>query len=102
MSISRTGACNPLVTGKSRAIRVSYITCTEVYGVLGWLKCTVAWLRLRYKGEEKNDKYETKLLQVAYTLYYKLLQNDSIFQGIVWMVIWGDGFYFPLFGGMHE
>ena len=63
MTVIRTGAGNPLVIGQPCAIRVAYITSTEMYGELGRLKYTVAWLRLRKKGEEKNDKYETKLLQ---------------------------------------
>ena len=83
MAISRTGASNPLVTGKSHVIRITYITCTEVDGKLGWFKNTVAWLRFRYKGDEKSKEYENKLFQVAYTLYYKLLQNDNIIQMVV-------------------
>ena len=78
MSIRRAGACNPLVTGKRRVIQVTYIAGTEVNGELGWLKSTVSWLRFRYKADEKNNEYGSKLLQVAYTLHYKLLQNDSI------------------------
>ena len=63
MAIIRTGTGDPLVIGKRFAIQVTYITRTEVYRELGWLKCTVAWLRFRYSVDEKNNEQESKLLQ---------------------------------------
>jgi hypothetical protein len=72
MAIIRTGIRNPLIIGKRYAIRVTYITRTEMYGELGWLKCTVACLRFRYKVDEKNNEQESKLLQdrIYFTLSY--------------------------------
>jgi len=58
-----------------------------VYGELWWLKYTIAWLRFRYKGEEENNEYETKLLQSLIHLNLKLLQNDGILE------MWGSEFY---------
>ena len=63
MAVIRTGTGNPFVIGERCAIEVTYITSTKMYGDLGRLKYTVAWLRLRNKGEEKNDNQETKILQ---------------------------------------
>lgn len=53
---------NPPVTVKVIRIDVAYITSAEVNSELWWQKGTIGLLRFQYEGEEKNNKYETKLL----------------------------------------
>ena len=69
---------NPPVIGELSTIQITYIATTKVYGKLRRLKNTIGLLRFRSEGEEKNRKYNTKLLQVLCTLYLKLPQNENI------------------------
>jgi len=70
---------NPSVTVKVITINVANITSTEVNSELWWQKSTIGLLRLQYKGEGKNNEYETKLLHSLFHFTLKATKNGDYF-----------------------
>jgi hypothetical protein len=70
---------NPPVIGKINAIYITYTTSTKVYRELWGLKSTVCRLRFRREGGEKNNEYETKLLQHLIHFTLKATKNGDHF-----------------------